>query len=146
MSFDEQPDASLHGECAAEIESLNTKLQVATTRIAELEADLKEQCHLLGMSSEREASLLGKIGRLEKLVDTVTEDLRVEIATRKIIAADNKEVHAKLARYENQPTVFWQWRRKSDQWALEKTFTSPCVATTDDSEVRELIAKPLEPQ
>jgi hypothetical protein len=50
----------------------------------------------------------------------------------------------------NQPTVpeelagepevvMWQWRRKSDQWTMDKSFYVEVKATTDDSEVRELI-------
>ena len=39
-----------------------------------------------------------------------------------------------------QQAALWQWRRKSEPWTLEKTFTLPVVATTADSEVRTLYA------
>ena len=41
------------------------------TKIEELEAELEEQCRLNGMGAEREATLLGRIEQLERVLKEV---------------------------------------------------------------------------
>jgi hypothetical protein len=42
----------------------------------------------------------------------------------------------------SEEPVAWQWRRKGEPWSLERTFNSQVHATTPDSEVRPLFARP----
>lgn len=52
-----------------------------------------------------------------------------------------RAVLAAYLRKHGEPE-YWQWRRKSQPWSLDKTFNSRVYATADDSEVRPLYAAP----
>jgi hypothetical protein len=50
----------------SDADKFTTWLNVAIARAEKAEAECLEQARLLGMSGEREADLLGKLGRLER--------------------------------------------------------------------------------
>ena len=67
-------------------------------------------------------------------------------AVDKLVLLASKE-HAEAAQEPVAEPALWQWRRKGDPWSLEFTFNTPCIATTEDSEVRPLYAStPSAPQ
>jgi hypothetical protein len=51
---------------APEIAKVNTHIAAILARVERAEDECLEQARLLGMSGEREADLLGKLGRLER--------------------------------------------------------------------------------
>ena len=52
------------------------------------------------------------------------------------LEAENAALRAELAAMRDQKPVYWQWRRKADNWPTDQIYRHEVQATTEDSEVR----------
>jgi len=88
----------------AEVERLkaNTHIVAILARVERAEAECLEQARLLGMSGEREADLLGKLGRLESELAAIKHG-HGELGKYEQLRLKNAELQAELAAMKGTP-------------------------------------------
>lgn len=60
------------------IRQLQSRLEELNQRVEELENEMQEQCRIIGMSAERELSLISKIKSLEKENSELKSDVKIK--------------------------------------------------------------------
>jgi chromosome segregation ATPase len=99
---------------------LRQKLVAALDRAMKAEAECLEQARLLGMSGEREADLLGKLGRLESELAAIKHG-HGELGKYEQLRLKNAELQAELANIANAKPDTWGDMSDSFQaWAQNR--------------------------
>jgi chromosome segregation ATPase len=99
---------------------LRQQLVAALDRAEKAEAECLEQARLLGMSGEREADLLGKLGRLESELAAIKHG-HGELGKYEQLRLKNAELQAELANIANAKPATWGDMSDSFQaWAQNR--------------------------